>query len=81
MGARRDDISAAVRMQIGVTMLAPNRARGEASRMAREHGVSRRTLYDIAAKTKEVLWTDWRLVATDLPVRGRTQTGRSPKRG
>ena len=55
MGARRDDISAAVRMQIGVTMLAPNRARGEASRMAREHGVSRRTLYDIAAKTKAIL--------------------------
>ena len=55
MGARRDDIPAAVRMQIGVIMLNPNRTRSEASRLAREHGVSRQTIYDIAAKTEAIL--------------------------
>jgi len=42
-------------MQIGLTMLAPDRAWSEVSRMAQEHGVSRRTIYDMAARTKEVL--------------------------
>jgi len=55
MGTRRDDITAAVRLQIGIAMLTPNRIWGEAARMAREHGVSRQTVYDLAVKTKAIL--------------------------
>lgn len=55
MSTRRDDIPVVVRKQIGVAALAPRRPWGEVSRLAREHEISRQTVYDIAAKTEEVL--------------------------
>ena len=55
MGTRRDDISAAERMQIGVAMLAPNRRRAEVKRLRETYHVSRQTLYDIADQTQAIL--------------------------
>lgn len=55
MGTRRDDITSDQRAQIALTMLAPARSQGTASQLAGSYGVSRQTVYNIAAKGQEVL--------------------------
>ena len=57
MGTRRDDISASQRAQIAVEALSPYRPRGTISRLARENGVSRQAIYDMAAAGKAILET------------------------
>jgi len=55
VGTRRDDITSDQRAQIALTMLAPARSQGTASQLAGSYGVSRQTVYNIAAKGQEVL--------------------------
>lgn len=55
MGIRRDDITSDQRAQIAIAMLASDRVRGTASQLADNYGVSRQTVYNIAAKGQEVL--------------------------
>lgn len=55
MGARRDDISSEQRAQISVEVLAANRARGKVTELAQTYQVSRKTIYEIAAKGQQVL--------------------------
>ena len=57
MGARRDDITGTERAQIAIEALSPHRPRGAVTRMAREYGVTRETIYNISDKGKEVLVT------------------------
>lgn len=55
MGARRDDITGQQRAEIAKAMLPPYRPRGIPIQLAREHGVSRQTIYNIAAAGEWVL--------------------------
>ncbi len=57
MGARRDDISGQQRLQLALAVLAPHRPYGTISRLAHEVGVSRQTIYTIAAAAERVLPT------------------------
>jgi len=58
MGTRRDDITGMDRAQIAIEVLPANRPRGLVTEMARTHGVSRQTIYAIAAAGKALLETD-----------------------
>ena len=49
MGIRRDDIPGSQRAPIVIEALSPHRPHGTISRLAREHGVSRQTIYQMAA--------------------------------
>lgn len=55
MGARRDDMSISERMQIAAAALAPERTRGTITALARDHGVSRQTVYTLAATARQAL--------------------------
>ncbi len=55
MGIRRDDISNEQRTQISIEVLASNREWGRVVELAQSYDVSRKTIYDIAKKGKEVL--------------------------
>ncbi len=55
MGIRRDDISSEQRAQISVEVLASEREWGKIVELAERYQVSRKTIYDIAEKGKEVL--------------------------
>ena len=55
MGNRRDDIPGSQRAQIALAALAPDRPYGTLTRLAREHGVSRQTIYTLAAMGHAVL--------------------------
>jgi len=57
MGIRRDDISSKERAQICIEVLASNREWGKVVELAQSYEVSRKTIYDIAEKGKEVLMT------------------------
>ena len=57
MGARRDDMSIAQRMQIAMTALAPDRPHGTITALAATHGVSRQTIYALAAHAAALLAT------------------------
>jgi hypothetical protein len=57
MGARRDDISGQQRMQLALAVLVPHRPYGTVSRLAHDVGLSRQTLYTIAAAAARVLST------------------------
>lgn len=57
MGARRDDISSQQRMQLALAVLAPQRPHGTVTRLAHQAGVSRQTLYTVAAMAERVLLT------------------------
>lgn len=57
MGTRRDDIPGSQRAQIVLEVLSPHRPRGTITRLAQEKGVSRQTIYDIAAAGQQVLAT------------------------
>lgn len=49
MGIRRDDIPSSQRAPIVIEALSPHRPHGTISRLARDHGVSRQTIYQMAA--------------------------------
>ena len=55
MGTRRDDISSEQRAQISIEVLASKREWGKVVELARSYEVSRKTIYDIAGKGKQVL--------------------------
>ena len=55
MGARRDDITSEQRMQIVIEALNSNREWGKVSELAETYAVSRKTVYDIAAKGEQIL--------------------------
>jgi len=55
MGARRDDISGSQRAHIAIEVLSSHHPQGTVVRLAREHGVSRQTIYDIAAAGEQLL--------------------------
>ncbi len=55
MGARRDDIDGRQRARIAVEVLSAHHPRGTVVRLAQEHGVSRQTIYDIAAAGEQLL--------------------------
>lgn len=55
MGTRRDDITSEHRAQIAVTMMSSDRLHGTASQLAGSYAVSRQTIYNIAAKGRQVL--------------------------
>lgn len=55
MAPRRDDIVAEERAQIAIEMLSPERRRGRATQLAENYGLSRQSLYDIAAKGLKIL--------------------------
>jgi len=55
VGTRRDDIPACQRLPIVLAALSPDRPWGRMAQLAREHGVSRQTIYQIAAAGREVL--------------------------
>jgi len=55
VGNRRDDIPGSQRAQIALAALAPDRPYGTLTRLAREHGVSRQTIYTLAATGQAVL--------------------------
>lgn len=55
MGARRDDISVKDRVQIVAQLLNPERAVGTVTQLAQAHGLSRQSIYAIAAKGQQVL--------------------------
>jgi len=57
VGARRDDITGSQRAQIALAILSANRPWGQVSQLAREHGVQRQTIYDIATAGKQLLET------------------------
>jgi transposase-like protein len=57
MGARRDDILCPQRLQIARTMLAPDRPAGTVTHLAHTFGVSRQTMYRIAAQAERVVLT------------------------
>jgi len=58
VGARRDDITGSQRAQIAVEVLSPQRLWGTVSRLAAAHGISRQTVYEIAAAGERVLTTE-----------------------
>ena len=55
MGVRRDDITSEQRAQMAIEVLSQERAWGKVSELAQTYAVSRKTIYDIAAKGKQVL--------------------------
>lgn len=55
MGTRRDDITGMERAQIAIEVLPPYRPRGLVTELAQAHGVSRQTIYSIAAAGKTLL--------------------------
>lgn len=55
MGARRDDITSEQRAQIAIEVLSQGRAWGKVSELAESYGLSRKTIYEIAAKGEQVL--------------------------
>ncbi len=55
MARRRDDIVAQDRAQIAIEMMSPERSRGRVQQLAETYRVSRQTLYEMAAKGKDVL--------------------------
>ncbi len=55
MGARRDNITGIERAQIAMEVMPTHRQHGVVSQLAREHKVSRQTIYNIAAVGKAVL--------------------------
>ena len=55
MGTRRDDIPGSQRAQIALAALSPERPYGTLTRLAREHVVSRQTIYELAAAGQAVL--------------------------
>ena len=55
MGIRRDDIPSHQRAPIVMEALSPDRPHGTISRLAREHGVSRQTIYQMAATGRDIL--------------------------
>ena len=55
MGARRDDITSEQRVQMTIEVLSKGREWGKVRELAQTYGVSRKTIYDIAAKGKQVL--------------------------
>lgn len=55
MGVRRDDISSEQRAQMAIEVLSQERAWGRVSELAQTYAVSRKTIYDIAAKGQQVL--------------------------
>ena len=55
MGARRDDMSSSQRMQIALAALAPNRPHGTITRLARQHDLTRQTIYTLAASAQRLL--------------------------
>ena len=55
MGARRDDITASQRKEVAIEVLSPHRPWGTVSRLSREYGVSRKTIYDIRDAGEQVL--------------------------
>jgi len=57
MGARRDDITGSERAAIAIEVLNPNRPQGTMPRLAQTYNLSRQAVYDIAAKTKQILAT------------------------
>lgn len=55
MGSRRDDITNIDRVHITLHVLNPERPRGVIAQLEETYGISRQTVYDIAAKGKQVL--------------------------
>jgi hypothetical protein len=55
MGTRRDDITSDQRAQIAIAMLAPGRSYGTVTQLSQNYVVSRQTLYQLAAKGRQVL--------------------------
>ena len=55
MGARRDDITSEQRAQMVIEVLSSGRAWGKVSELAQTYQVSRKTIYDIAAKGEQIL--------------------------
>ena len=55
MGTRHDDIPGSQRAQIALAALSPDRRYGTITRLAREHAVSRQTIYALAAAGQAVL--------------------------
>jgi hypothetical protein len=55
MGTRRDDITGMERAQIAIEVLPPYRPQGLVTDLAQAHGVSRQTIYTIAAAGKALL--------------------------
>lgn len=55
MGSRRDDIPASQRVPMVLAALSPDRPWGRVTQLAREHGVSRQTIYQMAAAGRAVL--------------------------
>ncbi|MBM3136042.1 MAG: hypothetical protein FJZ89_12330 [Chloroflexi bacterium] len=55
MGARRDDITSSQRAQIAIAVLSPERPWGTIGGLAKEYGVSRTTIAQIAAAGERVL--------------------------
>jgi hypothetical protein len=55
MGTRRDDITSDQRAQIAIAMLAPGRSYGTVKQLSQNYVVSRQTLYQLAAKGRQVL--------------------------
>jgi len=58
VGARRNDITSKQRTQIAIQVLSPDRPWGLVTRLAETHGISRKTVYDIATVGKRVLMTE-----------------------
>lgn len=57
MGSRRNDITNEERAQIVIEMLHPDRPWGTVTDLAREYGISRETVYHIAAQGEQALLT------------------------
>jgi hypothetical protein len=55
MGARRDDITSHERAQIAIEVLSPQRLWGRVMELAKDYGVTRRTIYEISAAGKRAL--------------------------
>jgi hypothetical protein len=55
VGKRRDDITNEARVQIVLGVLAPDRKRGEVTRLAEDYGISRQTVYEMARKGEAAL--------------------------
>jgi hypothetical protein len=55
MGARRDDMPVQQRMQLALAVLTPQRPHGTITRLAHAVGVSRQTIYALAARAEQVL--------------------------
>jgi len=55
MGTRRDDIPSSQRVPIVIEALSPQRAWGTISRLARDHAVSRQTIYQMVAAGRAAL--------------------------